>query len=93
MLSLVPSHALVDGNERLARFGVVAFYEPKGRSARVVDDMPFETNMAIARGEIVDVPVLAAILRTRTTPWRCRHPAATAAHVQADLRRWARRQK
>jgi death-on-curing protein len=67
LLSLVLNHALVDGNKRLGWFGVVTFYELNGCTVRIVDDTPFETIMAIARGELVDVPVLAAILRTWTT--------------------------
>jgi death on curing protein len=67
LLSLVLNHALVDGNKRLGWFGVVAFYELNGRTVRIVDDAPFATIMAIARGDLFDVPVLAAILRTWTT--------------------------
>ncbi|HEY8718022.1 type II toxin-antitoxin system death-on-curing family toxin [Pengzhenrongella sp.] len=68
LLSLVGNHALVDGNKRLGWFGVVTCYELNGRTVRLVGDSPFETIMAIARGELVDVPVLAAALRSWTTP-------------------------
>ena len=67
LLSLVLNHALVDGNKRLGWFGVVAFYELNGRTVRIVDDAPFATILAIARGELIDVPALAAILRTWTS--------------------------
>ena len=67
LLSLVLNHALVDGNKRLGWFGVVTFYELNGRTVRIVDDSPFETIMAIARGELVDVPAVAHILRGWTT--------------------------
>ena len=68
LLSLVLNHALVDGNTRLGWFGVVTFYELNGRTVRILGDAPFELIMAIARGELVDVPAVAAILRTWTTP-------------------------
>lgn len=68
LLSLVLNHALMDGNKRLGWFGVVTFYELNGKTVRIVDDSPFETIMAIARGELVDVPVVANILRAWTTP-------------------------
>lgn len=68
LLSLVLNHALVDGNKRLGWFGVVMFHELNGRTVRIVDDSPFETIMAIARGELVDVPAVADILHGWTTP-------------------------
>lgn len=37
LVSLVLSHALVDGDERLGWWGVVIFHEPNGRAARIVD--------------------------------------------------------
>ena len=68
LLSLVLNHALVDGNKRLGWFGVVTFYELSGRTVRIVDDFPFETIMAIAHGELINVPAVANILRGWTTP-------------------------
>lgn len=68
LLSIVLNHALVDGNKRLGWFGVVMFYELNGRTVWIVDDSPFETIMAIARGKLVDVPAVAQILRGWTTP-------------------------
>lgn len=90
VFSLVPNRALVDGNKRLGWLGVVTFYELNGRTVRIVDDAPVETIMAIGRGELVDVPVLAAILRTWTTPWRCRHAAA---RTRRDARGGGHRQQ
>ncbi|QTE31345.1 Fic family protein [Pengzhenrongella sicca] len=68
LLSLVLNHALVDGNKRLGWLGVVTFYELNGRTVRIIDDSPFETIMAIARGELIDVPAVAHILHRWTTP-------------------------
>ena len=44
-------------SRRLGWFGVDMFYELNGWTVRIVDNSPFETIMAIARGELVDVPV------------------------------------
>ncbi|MBC7551172.1 MAG: hypothetical protein H7269_09800 [Cellulomonas sp.] len=48
-------------SRRLGWFGVDTVYELNGRTVRIVDSSPFETIMAIARGEPVDVPVAAKV--------------------------------
>ena len=64
--SLARNHALVDGNKRLALAGVIAFYGLNGRRLTLTNDEAYNLVIAVARGDMDDVPVIAARLATTT---------------------------
>jgi len=64
--SLARNHALVDGNKRLALAGVIAFYGLNGRRLTLTNDEAYNLVIAVARGDMDDVPVIAARLATAT---------------------------
>lgn len=59
-------HALVDGNERLALAGVIAFYGVNGRRLILTNDAAYELVIAVASGALDAVPGIADILRRGT---------------------------
>lgn len=70
--SVARNHALIDGNERLALAGVIAFYGLNNRELTVTNDEAYDLIIEIATGELNDVTSIAARLAGATRPWRCR---------------------
>jgi death-on-curing protein len=59
LASLVANHTLVDGNKRLGWVCVRLFYVFNGRDLQAPEDDAFDLVMSIARGEQLDVMVIA----------------------------------
>ncbi len=68
--SLARNHALVDGNKRLALAGVVAFYGMNGLRLRLSNEQAYDLVMAIATGDLDDVPSIAHRLGEASAPRR-----------------------
>ena len=66
--SLARNHALVDGNERLALAATIAFLGVNGRRLTLSNDEAHDLVIAVATGELDDVPGLAARLRAGSAP-------------------------
>ncbi len=66
--SIARNHALVDGNKRLALGTTIAFLGVNGRRPTMTNDEAYEFIVAIASGDLDDVPAIAARLRTGTHP-------------------------
>ena len=63
--SLCLNHALVDGNKRIAAIGLYVFLGINGEDLVLTNDELFDLVMAVASGELRDVPEIAARLRTQ----------------------------
>ena len=61
--SLAANHPLVDGNKRLAWLGTYVFCARNGITLDPDDDDAFDLVMAVASGELDDVPTIAARLK------------------------------
>ena len=68
--SLARNHALVDGNERLALAGTIAFYGLDGYRLTLSNDEAYELVIAVSSGELDDVDVITGRLESATTAWR-----------------------
>ena len=68
--SLARNHALVDGNERLALAGTIAFYGMNGLRVTLSNDEAYELVIDVARGELDDVASIAPALAHATEPRR-----------------------
>ena len=68
--SLARNHALVDGNERLALAGTIAFYGMNGLRLTLSNDEAYELVIDVARGELDDVASIAPALAHATEPRR-----------------------
>ncbi len=68
MQSLATNHPLVDGNERLALGGVIAFLGVNGARLALSEDEAYDLTIAVAPGEPVDVGQIAERLRTVPLP-------------------------
>lgn len=66
--SVTCNHALVDGNKRLALAGTIAFYGMNGLRLTMTNDQAYDLVMAVASGEMDDVPSIAATLQRSTEP-------------------------
>jgi death on curing protein len=64
--SLARNHALVDGNNRLALAGVIAFYGVNGRRLTLANDDAYELIMSVAASQLDTVDEIATRLRTAT---------------------------
>ena len=64
--SLARSHALVDGNKRLALAAVIAFYGVNGRRLTLTNDEAYDLVIDVAAGHLDSVTDIAARLRTAT---------------------------
>lgn len=62
--SLARSHALVDGNKRLAWLAVVVFLDINDRDVPLSDDDAFDLVVDVAGGATSDLDEIAARLRT-----------------------------
>lgn len=58
--SLAGNHALVDGNKRLALAATIAFLGINGKRLTFTNDEAYDFIMAVADGELNDVPSIAA---------------------------------
>ena len=61
--SLCLNHALVDGNKRISAIAAIIFLDINGAPIRLSNDQLFDLTMAVASGELRDVPEIAARLR------------------------------
>lgn len=68
--SLARNHALVDGNKRLALAATIAFLAINGRQLTLSNDAAYDLVIAVATGELDDVPEIASALETHTAPRR-----------------------
>lgn len=64
--SLARNHALVDGNKRLALAGLIAFYGMNGRRLTLSNDQAHDLIIAIASGDLDEVPAIAERLAAAT---------------------------
>lgn len=60
--SIVRNHALVDGNKRLGLAAVLAFYGLNGWRLTMTNDEAYDFVMAVATGDLDEVPEIAARL-------------------------------
>jgi death on curing protein len=67
--SVARNHALVDGNKRLALAGTIAFLGMNGRRLTMTNDEAYDLVMAVATGELEEIPALARTLRHGSKPW------------------------
>ncbi len=61
--SIARSHALVDGNKRLALAGMIAFLGMNGWRLTLSNDEAYDLVMAVASGELDDVAKIGSMLR------------------------------
>ncbi len=66
--SLARNHALVDGNKRLALAATIAFLGMNGLRLTTTNDEAYDLIVAVASGQLDDVPAIAAVLAQRTAP-------------------------
>lgn len=66
--SVTCNHALVDGDKRLALAGTIAFYGMNGFRLTMTNDQAHDLVMAVASGDLDDVPSIAATLQRSTEP-------------------------
>ena len=87
--SLARNHALVDGNKRLAFAGTIAFLGMNGLRLTFTNDEAYDLVIAVATGQLDDVPAIAAPLTAGTAerwplgghagaPWLPLVPPSTA---------------
>lgn len=67
--SLARNHALVDGNERLALAGTIAFLGLNGLRLKLDNDEAYDLVIAVASGELDDVARISERLAAGTTDW------------------------
>ena len=63
--SLARNHALVDGNKRLALAAAIAFLGVNGRRLTFSNDQAYDLIIAVAAGELDEVPTTAADTQPR----------------------------
>lgn len=66
--SLARNHALIDGNERLALAGTFAFLGVNGRRLTLSNDEAYDLVIAVATGELREIPDIARRLRDGSEP-------------------------
>jgi death-on-curing protein len=66
--SLARSHALVDGNKRLALAAIIAFYGVNGRRLTLTNDQAYDLVIDVAARHLDSVGDIAARPRTATAP-------------------------
>ena len=64
--SLARNHALVDGNKRLALAGLFTFLGVNGRRLTLSNDEAYDLVIAVAAGELDEIPPIAARIREAT---------------------------
>ena len=70
MHSLARNHALVDGDKRLALAATIAFLGMNGIRLTLSNDEAYDLVIAVASGEIEDIPRIAAVLESHSTSRR-----------------------
>lgn len=65
--SLARNHALVDGNKRLALTATLAFYGMNGVRLTLTNDQAYDLVIAVATGQLDDVPAIAAVLAAHSS--------------------------
>jgi death on curing protein len=66
--SVVRSRALVDGNKRLGLASVIAVYGMNGLRLTFTNDAAYDLVIAVAAGQLDDVPAIAERLAARSEP-------------------------
>ena len=66
--SLARNQALVDGNKRLALAATIAFLGMNGIRLMLSNDEAYDLVIAVATGALDDVPDIAAVLESRSSP-------------------------
>jgi death on curing protein len=66
--SLARNHALVDGNKRLALAATIAFLGINGVRLTLTNDEAYELVMAVAAGELEEIPELAERISNGSRP-------------------------
>ena len=66
--SLARSHALIDGNKRLALAATLAFLGVNGQRLLLTNDEAYDLVIAVATGELDDVAKIAEVLRENSAP-------------------------
>jgi death on curing protein len=66
--SLARNHALIDGNKRLALAATIAFMGMNGIRLTLTNDEAYDLVIAVATGELDDVPGIAAVLNAHSIP-------------------------
>jgi death-on-curing protein len=64
--SVVRNHALIDGNKRLGLAATIAFLGLNGRRLTLTNDEAYALVMAVAEGDLDDVPAIAERVRAGT---------------------------
>lgn len=67
--SVARSHALIDGNKRLALAVTIVFLGLNGRRVVLSNDEAYDLVMAVAAGEVDDVHAIAAALESGSKEW------------------------
>ena len=67
--SIARNHPLVDGNKRLALAATIAFYGLNGVRLTLSNDEAYDLVIAVAAGQLDDVPAIEALLESGTTTW------------------------
>ena len=70
--SVARNHALVDGNKRLALGATIAFYGMNGMRLTFTNDEAHDLIVAVAAGELDDVPLIAEVLAGHSAARRAR---------------------
>ena len=68
MHSVCTNHALVDGNKRLALGSLIVILGINGHRLTWSNDEAYGFIMAIAAGELIDVPTIGLRIREATDP-------------------------
>ena len=68
--SVARNHALIDGNKRLARAAIIAFYGLNGRRLTMTNDAVDDLVIGVAAGDLDSVDEIAVMLRGATRPAR-----------------------
>lgn len=66
--SLVRNHALIDGNKRLGLASVLAFLGLNGWRLTLTNDEAYDLVVAVATGQLDDVPAISAALAQGCRP-------------------------
>jgi death-on-curing protein len=64
--SLARNHALVDGNQRLALAGTIAFLGMNGFRLTMTNDAAYDLIVSVSTGEIDEVDSIAVVLKSGT---------------------------
>lgn len=67
--SIARNHALVDGNERLALAGTLAFLGVNGLRLQMTNDVAYDFVIAVAVGQLVEIADIARVLVEHSGPY------------------------